>query len=133
MNHRPPRTTAATRAEQLRRAKRAQRAREREAGLVTTQLTLPKETARKLAAARRAEHWPHLLDQALDRILVRLADYAQLQDLAWNRVDDYIPAPEALALYERNWRLVDPDTLEPAERELIERLKAEFGNGELNA
>ena len=42
------------------------------------------------------------------------------------------PASEVFALYERNWRLVDVDRLDDAESALLERLKAEFGNGVIN-
>jgi hypothetical protein len=127
-------TTAAVvpRDEQLRRAKRAQRQRQRAAGLVDVQLTLPQETARKLAVARNTAQFMPAFDALLDRLLVRVADYAQLRDLAWNRTDALIPAAEAFALYERNWRLVDTARLDEPERELIERLKAEFGNGVIN-
>jgi hypothetical protein len=64
---------------------------------------------------------------------VHLPDYPQLRDLAWNRTDEYIPAKEAFQLYERNWRFVEPDRLDPKERELIDRLKARFGGGVINA
>jgi hypothetical protein len=97
-----------TRAEQLRRAKRAQRERERRAGLVNVQLVLPGNTAAKLAVARRAADFPELLDDALDELIVHLPDFPQLRDLAWNRTDEYIPANEAFQLYERNWRFVEP-------------------------
>lgn len=128
-----PVTSKLTRAEQLRRAKRAQRARESRAGLVNVQLLLPEKTAAKLAVARRAPDFAQLLDEALDELIVRLADYPQLRDLAWNRTDDYMPAREAFQLYERNWRFVEPDRLDPAERTLIDRLKARFGAGVINA
>jgi hypothetical protein len=100
---------------------------------VNVQLVLPKETAGKLATARRAPDFPDLLDEALDQVLVRIADYPQLQDLAWNRTDEYIPAKEAFQLYERNWRFVEPARLDSEERALIERLKAKFGGGVINA
>jgi hypothetical protein len=64
---------------------------------------------------------------------VRLGDYPQLRDLAWNRVDEYLPAKEAFQLYERNWRLIDVTALQDDERALIARLRAEFGDGEINA
>ncbi len=118
--------------EQLRRAKRAQRLRQRDAGLVQVQLTLPQETARKLAVARHVVQFMPAFDALLDRLLVRVADYPQLRDLAWNRSDELIPAAEAFALYERNWRFVDAARLNESERELIDRLKAEFGNGVIN-
>ncbi len=126
-------TNALPRAEQLRLAKRAQRERERKADLVAVQLLLPKHTAAKLAAARRAGGFDKRLDAALDRLLVRLADYPQLRDLAWNRVDQFIPIEEAFRLYERNWRFIDTAQLNERERLLVERLKMECGNGELNA
>lgn len=126
-------TSKMTRGEQLRRAKRAQRERERRAGLVNVQLVLPKNTAAKLAVARRAADFPDLLDDALDELIVRLPDYPQLRDLAWNRTDEYIPAREAFQLYERNWRFVEPGRLDPEERALIDRLKTRFGGGVINA
>jgi hypothetical protein len=64
---------------------------------------------------------------------VRLADYPQLRDLAWNRIDEFIPVRDAFQLYERNWRLLDPKTLDDRERALIQRLKAELGHDEINA
>lgn len=126
-------TSKMTRREQLRRAKRAQRDRERRAGLVNVQLVLPGDTARKLRVARRAADFPKQLDDALDQLVVRLADYPQLRDLAWNRKDEYIPAKEAFQLYERNWRFVEPERLDPQEQALIDRLKAGFGRGVINA
>lgn len=121
------------RKEQLRRAKRAQRERERRAGLVHVQLALPQRIAEKLAIARRMPEFAELLDAALDQMVVRLADYPQLRDLAWNRADELIPAKEAFQLYERNWRFIEPARLDARERALIERLKAEFGRGVINA
>ena len=128
-----PATGKDMRGEQLRRAKRAQRERERHAGLVNVQLVLPGDIADKLAVARRAADFPDLLDEALDQLLVHLPDYPQLRDLTWNRKDEYIPAKEAFQLYERNWRFVEPGRLEPEERALIDRLKARFGAGVINA
>jgi hypothetical protein len=128
-----PRTNPLPRREQLRRAKRAQRNRQKVANLVEVQLTLPRSVAAKLAVARRAPDFVTRLDDTLDRLVVRLADYPQLRDLAWNRVDELIPAKEAFQLYERNWRLLDLGTLDERERALIARLKAELGNEEINA
>jgi hypothetical protein len=121
------------RAEQLRRAKRAQRERQRAADIIEIQLALPRNVAAKLAAARRAAAFATDLDAALDHLVVRLADYPQLQDLAWNRVDEFIPAKEAFQLYERNWRFILPGQLDERERQLIDRLKAQFGSGVINA
>jgi hypothetical protein len=128
-----PKTSELTRREQLRRAKRAQRLRQRAARFVDVQLTLPAAVATKLAAARRASDFVDRLDTALGHLVVRVADYPQLRDLAWNRVDEFIPAKEAFQLYERNWRFLDPPMLDEREQQLIERLKLEFGNDEINA
>lgn len=128
-----PATSGMTRSEQLRRAKQAQRERERRAGLVNVQLVLPAATAARLAVARRANDFPRLLDEALDDLVVYLPDYPQLRDLAWNRSDDYVQAREAFQLYERNWRFVEAERLAPKERALIDRLKARFGAGVINA
>jgi hypothetical protein len=128
-----PRTNALPRREQLRVAKRAQRERQRRSDLVEVQLKLPKQVAEKLRVARRAAAFVDRLDAALERFVVRLADYPQLSDLAWNRVDRFIPVEEAFQLYERNWRFVDVARLDERERLLIERLKVSCGNGEINA
>jgi hypothetical protein len=128
-----PRTSKLPRAEQLRRAKRRQRARQNAAGLVNVQITAPRPLADKIAAARRAGTFSRALDEALDRTVIRLHDYAQLADLAWSRKQEFISAEEAFQLYERNWRFVDASSLSVAERELIERLKTQFGGGVVNA
>jgi hypothetical protein len=128
-----PKTSKLARREQLRRAKRAQRARQRLANVVEVQLTLPATVAAKVSAARRTPDFIDRLDAALGNVVVRLADYPQLRDLAWNRIDEFIPAREALQLYERNWRLLDTSTLDKRERALIARLKTEFGERYGNA
>jgi hypothetical protein len=128
-----PKTSTLDRREQLRAAKRAQRARQRSTGLVDVHLTLPAGVAAKLAVVRRTPKFPELLDTLLERAVVRLADHPQLRDLAWNRTDEFIPAQEAFQLYERNWRFVEHEHLHERERELIARLKSEFGGDEINA
>jgi transcriptional regulator with XRE-family HTH domain len=63
---------------------------------------------------------------------VRLADYPQLQRLAWQRPGvAEVSAAEALSLYERNWRHMDPASLEPAERALVQALANRLGGGRL--
>ena len=55
---------------------------------------------------------------------VRLADYPQLKQLAWQvRGVDRLTPREALDIYERNERQLDPETLTPAEAQLIEALR----------
>ena len=63
---------------------------------------------------------------------IRLADYPQLQRLAWqlHGVTTLTPA-EALGLYERNWRHVDTARLEPAEQALVNALAQQLGGGRL--
>lgn len=59
---------------------------------------------------------------------IRLADYPQLKQLAWqvHGTDELTPA-EALSIYERNWRHVDVKALEPRERQLVDALRIALG------
>ena len=59
---------------------------------------------------------------------VRLADYPQLKQLAWqvHGIDELSPA-EALSIYERNWRHVNLSALEPREQQLVEALRLGLG------
>lgn len=62
-----------------------------------------------------------------------IGQYPQLALIAWSRQrDDVVTAEEAFGLYEGNWRFVDQDLLEPAERDLIETLTNTYGNGLMN-
>ncbi|MDP2139268.1 MAG: helix-turn-helix transcriptional regulator [Gammaproteobacteria bacterium] len=58
---------------------------------------------------------------------VRLDDYPQLKQLAWqiHGVDALTPV-EALGIYERNWRHLDEGALSPHERQLIAALRLAF-------
>ena len=104
-----PKSSKVDRKEQLRLAKRAQRARQRAAGLVAVELALPASLAAKLAVARRSADFIRLLERTLDSAVIRLAEYPQLRDLAWNRTDELIGAKEAFQLYERNWRFIETE------------------------
>jgi len=55
---------------------------------------------------------------------VRLGDYPQLKQLAWqvHGVDELTPA-EALSIYERNWRHIDVAALQPHEQQLVDALR----------
>lgn len=55
---------------------------------------------------------------------VRLSDYPQLKQLAWqvHGVDELTPA-EALSIYERNWRHIDAAKLQPHEQQLVDALR----------
>jgi len=61
-------------------------------------------------------------------VRVRLAEYPQLKRLAWqvHGTDELSPV-EALGIYERNWRHIDLQALEPRERQLVEALRRALG------
>jgi hypothetical protein len=63
---------------------------------------------------------------------IHVDDYPQLAILAWNRAVRDIEEEEVLALYETNWRFVEPDRLIPKERDLINQLVRRYGHGVLN-
>jgi hypothetical protein len=127
-----PKTSSLSRREQLRLAKRAQRARERAAGMTAVPLKLAAREAERMRAAMARPEFANRLRGLLDDTLVEVAAYDNLAALCWNRRDRYLGAEEAFRLYERNWRLVDQRRMKPAERALIERLAARYGNGVLN-
>ena len=127
-----PKTNPLSRREQLRLAKRAQRARERDAGMVVVPLKLAARDAERVRAAMARPEFAHQLRGLLDDTLIEVAAYENLAALCWNRRDRYLGAGEAFRLYERNWRFVDTRRMRPAERALIERLAARFGNEVLN-
>ena len=120
------------RREQLRLAKRAQRERDREAGLALCQVKVNPATAEKLRRALAIPGFEDTLARFLDDSLVDIQAYPNLHLLCWNRAERFIPARDAFALYERNWRFVDENALEPKERKLIERLTHTYGSGLLN-
>ena len=128
-----PRTNPLPRNEQLRLAKRAQRARERAAGLTLCQVKLSKPTSERLRHALLLPGFEGELARFLEDAVVDVREYPELALLCWNRSDRFVPAQEAFALYERNWRFVDQARLTPRERALIDRLAQRFGNGVLNA
>lgn len=127
-----PRTSALTRAEQLRTAKRAQRQRERRAGVATIELRLPADQAERLRAAVTAPRFKAALDELLQDVVLDIDMWPKLRELTWSRADRWIPAEDALALYERNWRFVEPADLTTKEADLIDRLKNRYGGGVLN-
>ena len=57
-------------------------------------------------------------------VRVRLGDYPQLKQLAWqvHGIDELTPA-EALSIYERNWRHIDVSALQPHEQQLVDALR----------
>ena len=127
-----PKTSKLSRTEQLRAAKQRERTRRRIAGLKSVQLELPEEDAARLRTALADAGFRRAAALLLDEYVVDLQRYPALRELAWNRVDRWVTAPEALALYERNWRHVDKESLGEEERALIKRLTHVFGGGHLN-
>lgn len=64
---------------------------------------------------------------------VRIDDYTQLKRLAWNRPGaETITERDALALYERNWDLIDADLMDAREHALLQHLVNRHGRGVLH-
>lgn len=64
---------------------------------------------------------------------VRIEDYPQLKQLAWNRPGvTSLTERDALALYERHWDAVDADRMTNHERTLLQRLVDTYGQGILH-
>ncbi len=60
-------------------------------------------------------------------VQIVLADYPQLKQLAWQvQGVDALSPREALSIYERNWRHVDAEAMEPHERNLVAALRQIF-------
>ena len=127
-----PRTSPHPRNEQLRRAKRAQRERDREAGLVLCQVKMRAATAERLRNALAIPAFEDQLDAFLRETIVDARHFPNLQLLMWNRADFLLTDRDAFGLYERNWRFVDRKRLTRQELALIRRLAAKYGNGVLN-
>jgi transcriptional regulator with XRE-family HTH domain len=63
---------------------------------------------------------------------IRIADYKQLKQLAWQLKDTKEISPkEALDLYERNWRHVDLKAMDSREKKLLDTLLSAFGRERL--
>ncbi len=124
-----PRSSELTRAEQLRLAKRAQREREGKAGQTEARIKLPNALAQRLLFASRQEGFIAALAKLLNSESVEVGRYPQLKLLCWNRRSRFLTVQDAWSLYERNWRFVEPNKLEPPERQLIDILCSRFGGG----
>lgn len=73
------------------------------------------------------------LAPAVKEPTVTIDMYPQLKLVAWNRPGKRtIPEREALALYERNWSLVDETAMDGQERALLSDLVKRYGNGVLH-
>ena len=75
-----------------------------------------------------ADHAPDVDREGWIPARIPLTDYPQLKQLAWqvHGTDELTPA-EALSIYERNWRHVDVQALEPRERQLVDALRIGLG------
>jgi len=61
---------------------------------------------------------------------VRIGDYPQLRQIAWQLSEDTeIAETEALQLYERNWRHVDHAAMQPREQEFVQQLADTWSHG----
>lgn len=121
------------RQKQLREAKRTQRQRDREAGLALYQAKLPRPLVERLKTGLKHESFTQAFKNFLEHELLAIADYPQLELLCWNIKAPFLTREDAFRIYERNWRLVDEDSLTPCERTLIAQLAEEFGRGLINA
>lgn len=118
---------------QLREAKQRQRERDRAAGLVLYQAKLPADLARRLQAGMKIPEFRDRLKAFLHTEMVQIEKYPQLKQLCWNLKVEFLTRADAFALYERNWRLIDHQALEPDEQTLINGLVEEVGKGVVNA
>lgn len=74
------------------------------------------------------------MGQATPPATIIPGEFPELALIAWNRDPMRpIPAAEAFALYEANWRHVDPARLTPPEAALVEALAHAFGPSEILA
>lgn len=114
-------------------AKQRQRERERQRGLAIYQLRLPRGLAEKLKAGLKQTGFMSDFRSFIDCQVLCIDDFENLRLLAWNRTGRVVTRAEAFQLYERNWRHVDLNGMSAEERELITKLKQEYGNGVINA
>lgn len=127
-----PRSSPLPRTEQLRLAKQAQRARDRAAGQVLCQVKVTPSVSERLRQGLQLPGFEADLARFLAEQLIDVREFPELAGLCWNRSERFLPAREALSLYERNWRFVDRARLTASEAALIERLVQRYGNGVLN-
>ena len=71
---------------------------------------------------------PHQANVRID-----VESYPNLELLCWNLATPRITRRDAFAIYERNWRWIDPAGTPAHECAFIESLAEEFGGGLINA
>lgn len=84
--------------------------RRRSASLCKVEVELAERDATRLRKALADADFRRAAMQLLREYVLDLERYPALRSLAWSRSDRWVTAPEALALYERNWRHVDKET-----------------------
>ena len=124
-----PKVNPLPRIDQLRIAKRAQRQRDRDAGLALCQVKLRKDVAERLRNALAIPGFDAELEKFLEDAIVEVRKFSNLKLLAWNRVDQFLTERDAFDLYKRNWKFVDTKKMADRERELIRRLTEKWGRG----
>lgn len=97
--------------------------------LTEVRLRLPTSLATGLKLAAQHHEFTTALSNFLDSALVEVARYPQLKILCWGRRSSWISTQDAWSLYERNWRFVETEAIEPGERELMDRLTVLHGAG----
>ena len=117
---------------QLRLAKREQRSRQRQDGLVPCQIVVPKALATSLREVAKRPDLTEQLRRWLALEAIEVAAWPQLSLLCWGRHDQWIAGADALATYERNWRFVTREALTAAEENLIRGLVERHGKGVFN-
>ena len=127
-----PKVNSLPRTDQIRIAKRAQRQRDRDAGLALCQVKLRKDVAERLRNALAIPGFDAELEKFLEDAVVEVRKFPNLKLLAWNRVDQFLTERDAFGLYERNWKFVDTKNMTDGERELIRRLTEKWGRGVMN-
>ena len=127
-----PKSNPLPRREQLRLAKRAERARLRASGVTQYPVKLARNAAERLKAGMKTPGFAARLHAFLEETVIPVRDYPNLAAMMWNRTNVFVTDVEAFRLYERNWRFVDTRTMPPRERALIARLTEKHGKGVLN-
>ena len=122
-----------SRREQLRAAKRRQRLRDGQAGQSLYQVKLPVALCERLKIGMTSPGFVRRLFAFLRHEVIRVDACPHLAMLCWNRDVRHMTREDAFKLYERNWRLLDTESLGEHEQLLIRELRDEFGQGLINA
>ena len=75
-----------------------------------------------------AQRQPHQADTRVD-----VESCPTLKLLCWSLAEPRLTRRDAFAVYERNWRWIDPASTPAHERAFIDSLAEEFGGGLINA